>query len=101
MITLHWYNQTFTAEYAVRGFDYVALYDEDYNETNRIVNIIGREWQHISLDGEWTEPSEIPTDSDRMQADIDYLTMENESMEESLGQAQADIDYLLMILEEE
>lgn len=101
MITLQWHNETFTAEYAVRGFDYVALYDEDYNETKRIINIKGREWQNISLEGEWMPEDEIPTETDRLQADVDYLTMENNSMEETIEQQQADIDYLLMLSEDE
>lgn len=41
------------------------------------------------------------TDIERMQADIDFLTMENEYFEEQNEQQQADIDYLLMITEEE
>lgn len=35
------------------------------------------------------------------QAEVDFLTMESESMEEDIEQAKADIDYLLMITEEE
>ena len=35
------------------------------------------------------------------QADIDFLNMENEAIEEDIEQAKADIDYLLMITEEE
>ncbi len=44
---------------------------------------------------------EIPTETDRLQADVDYLTMENNSMEETIEQQQADIDYLLMLSEDE
>ena len=46
-------------------------------------------------------PVPEPTDIERMQADIDFLTMENEYFEEQNDQQQADIDYLLMITEEE
>ena len=35
------------------------------------------------------------------QADVDFLTMENEALEDDMEQAKADIDYLLMITEEE
>lgn len=99
---LHWYDNTYTGDIAVRGYDYVALYDEDYNELQRIVNIYGKEWQHISIEGgEWSSPEVIPTMEDHLKADIDFLTMENESLTAESEQARADIDYLLMITEEE
>ena len=99
---LHWYNETYIGAIAVRGYDYVALYDEDYNELQRIVNIYGREWDHISIEGgEWSSPDVIPTTEDHLRADIDFLTMENESLAAESEQARADIDYLLMITEEE
>ena len=102
MITLHWYDETFTGDIAVRGYDYVALYDENYNEVRRIINIYGTEWEHISIDGgEWSHPDVIPTAKDYLRADIDFLTMENESLTAESEQARADIDYLLMITEEE
>lgn len=101
MISLHWYSQNFTAEKAVRGADWLKLYDSENNEILNIVNISGREWQHIRLDGEWTDPAEIPTTEERLQADVDYLSMENEYLEGESEQARADIDYLLMITEEE
>ena len=102
MITLHWYDETFTGDIAVRGYDYVALYDENYNEVRRIINIYGTEWEHISIDGgEWSNPDVIPTAEDYLRADIDFLTMENESLTAESEQARADIDYLLMITEEE
>jgi len=102
MITLHWYNESYTGDIAVRGYDYVVLYDEDYNELQRIINIYGREWENISIDGgEWSSPEVIPTMEDHLRADIDFLTMENEDLTEQAEQARADIDYLLMITEEE
>ena len=101
MITLHWYDQSFTADKAVRGIDYVVLYDGINTEVQRIINIRSTEWEHITLDGDWTDPSEIPTTEERLQADIDYLSMENEYLEGEADQARADIDYLLMITEEE
>ena len=99
---LHWYDNAYTGDIAVRGYDYVTLYDEDYNETQRIINIYGQEWEHISIEGgEWSSPEVIPTMEDHLKADIDFLTMENESLTEQAEQARADIDYLLMITEEE
>ena len=101
MITLHWHEQTITAAKAVRGLDWVTLYDENSQEVQRIVNITGREWQHIRLEGEWTDPSEIQTTEEILRADVDFLSMENEYLEGESDQARADIDYLLMITEEE
>lgn len=102
MITLHWYNETYNAKYAVKGTDYVALYDEAFTETQRIINIQGQEWEHISLEGgEWSEQSDIPSTEEILRADLDFLTMENEALEGDVEQAKADIDYLLMITDEE
>lgn len=101
MITLHWHETTYTGDIAVRGYDYVALYDEDYNELQRIINIYGREWEHISIEGGgWSSPEAIPTMEDHLKADIDFLTMENESLTAESEQTRADIDYLLMITKE-
>ena len=102
MITIHCGKEIYTGEIAVRGANYIALYDEDYNELQRIINIYGREWEHISIEGgEWSSPDVIPTAEDHLRADIDFLTMENESLTAESEQARADIDYLLMITEEE
>ena len=101
MITLHWHNEQMTAEKAVRGMDWVALYDAENHETQRIDSIYGEAWQHIRLEGDWTDPAEIPTGEERLQADVDFLSMENEYLEGESEQARADIDYLLMITEEE
>lgn len=46
-------------------------------------------------------PLPEPTESDQLRADVDFLTMENESLEADVEQAKADIDYLLMLTEEE
>lgn len=101
MITLHWYNDTFTAEKAVRSSDWIRLHDNSGKETALIAGIKLKDWSHITLDGEWSDPSEIPTEAERLQADVDFLTMENEYLEGESAQARADIDYLLMITEEE
>lgn len=102
MITLHWYTSSYTAHYAVKGSDYVALYDDSFAETMRIINIHDAEWNHITLDGgDWSDPEAIPSAEEILRADVDYLTMENEALEGDIEQAKADIDYLLMITEEE
>lgn len=46
-------------------------------------------------------PLPEPTEEEQLRADVDFLTMENEALEEDVEQAKADIDYLLMITEEE
>ena len=46
-------------------------------------------------------PVPEPTETERLRADVDYLTMENEALESESEQARADIDYLLMITEED
>lgn len=45
-------------------------------------------------------PIPEPTEIERLRADVDFLTMENESLEEKNEQQQADIDFLLMMIEE-
>ena len=81
MITLHWYDETYTGDYAVKGEDYVALYDEEFTETFRIINIHGGEWDHISIEGgDWSDPSAIPSREEKLRADVDYLLMIIEEM---------------------
>lgn len=46
-------------------------------------------------------PEPEPTTEEQLRADVDYLTMENEYLEEENEQQRADIDYLLMLTEEE
>lgn len=46
-------------------------------------------------------PPDEPTEMDQVHADIDFLTMENDYLEETVEQQQADIDYCLMLLDEE
>ena len=79
MVTVHWYELTFDGEYAVNNGDSIVVYDADYNETQRITNLTYRDDPHISIEGgEWTAASEIPTETDRMKADIEYLQMCND-----------------------
>ena len=46
-------------------------------------------------------PIPEPTESEQLRADVDFLTMENEALEEQAEQDRADIDYLLMLNGEE
>lgn len=45
-------------------------------------------------------PLPEPTETEQLRADMDFLTMENESLQADVEQAKADIDYLLMLTEE-
>lgn len=47
-----------------------------------------------------TIPLPEPTEMEQLRADMDFLTMENESLQTDVEQAKADIDYLLMLTEE-
>lgn len=69
-----------------------------YKENNGVV--VQRTQEEIDADID-ALPTPEPTEVEQLRADIDYLTMENESLEEDVEQAKADIDYLLMITEEE
>ena len=101
MITIYWSKNTFDCEYAVQKLSSILMYDSEFNLTNEIDNIYGKEWQLISIEGgTWTDPSEIPTETDRLQASIDYLDMQAESLEASDEANRADIDYCLMMLDD-
>ena len=81
MIILHWFDIEYTAHKAIRGNDYVILYDENNNETQRIEGIYGKTWDHIFIEGKWSYPEDIPTETETLRADVDFLTMENEFLE--------------------
>ena len=101
MVTVHWYELSFDGAYAVNNGDSIVVYDADYNETQRISNLTYRDDDFISIEGgEWTPASEIPTETDRLRADINYLDMQTESLEKSDETNRADIDYCLMMLDD-
>ena len=76
MITVHWYEMSFDGEYAVNNGDSIVVYDADYNEIQRITNLTYRDAPFISIEGgEWTQASEIPTETDRLRADLEYALM--------------------------
>ena len=76
MITVHWYELSFDGAYAVNNGDSIVVYDADYNEIQRITNLTYRDAPHISIEGgEWTAASEIPTETDRLRADLEYALM--------------------------
>ena len=76
MIIVTWRDQVMECAVAVKGNTYVELYNDHEYLLYRIDNISFDEWQYISISGgEWTEPSEIPTDIDKLRADVDYILM--------------------------
>ena len=100
MITVRYYGKSYNADKATRTMDTIVFYDNDNMEVNRLENIKNEDWLHVRLEGEWTDPNDIPTELERVRADLDFVTMENEYLNEVNEQQQADIDYCLMLLEE-
>ena len=101
MITINWYDVKINGAYGVNLQTDIIVYDEHFNKIQEIVNLTYRDWPHISIEGgTWTDPSEIPTETDRLQASIDYLDMQAESLEASDEANRADIDYCLMMLDD-
>lgn len=97
---LKWRNATFEYPHAVREESAVIFYDASYKKVNSITGITAKEWKHISIqNGSWTDSYEIPTETDHLIADLDYLEMENEQLSEENEVLRADLDYCLMILE--
>ena len=78
-----------------------AAYEEHgiplYKEVNGAITARTAEEIQADIDA---IPVPDPTPIDYLTADVDFLTMENEALEEQVEQQQADIDYLLMITEE-
>ena len=76
MVTLHYGLSIYTADKAAKTDTEVILYNENNREVLHFVNVIGDEWNYISLEGgEWLSPSDVPTEMDKVRADIDYLMM--------------------------
>ena len=76
MVTLHYGQSVYEAEKAAKTDTEVILYNENNHEILHFSNVIGDEWDYISLEGGgWFSPSDIPTETDKLRADIDYLMM--------------------------
>lgn len=80
MVTLHWGNTVFTADKAVKDASTVTLYDERNEETQKIINIYGAEWNKITLDGEWTDASAIPSKMEMIEAQMMYTAMMTDTL---------------------
>lgn len=102
MVTLRWYNETFTGDSGLRLESSVILYNSSFDEIVRIEGIYGDEWLNLSFSGDdWTDnPNDIPSKYEILEADFDYLEMMNESLEQDNEQLRADMDYCLMLLED-
>ena len=70
---LTWYENTFECYKAVKMSDQVIMYDENNNVVHEIINVQFVDWEHISIDGEWSEP--LPTIEEQNRADIDYIAL--------------------------
>lgn len=101
MAVLHWYDEKIEAPYIVNGGDKIIFYDENYNKISVIDSISYRDLPHIFIsDGEFMHDSDIPSTRLVLQASIDYLDMQTESLEVSDEANRADIDYCLMMLDD-
>ena len=70
MVKLKIYNEEYKANKAVKGKDFVKLYDEN---NNCIVSFEGiRDFAGYEIiGGNWTEPE--PTEQEKLRADVDFL----------------------------
>lgn len=76
MVTLHYGQTEYIGQKAAKTDTEVILYNENNREILHFTNVVGDEWNYISLEGgEWLLPSDIPTEIDKLRADIDYLMM--------------------------
>ena len=97
---LHWNDETFECEYAVKKIDSVYLYDSAFKLIRTIFNIPSSKWDQFTIEnGNWTQGNLIPTETEMLKADVDFLLMENETLSEENAQLRADVDYLLMLQE--
>lgn len=82
----------------IEGKAYESHWVPLYKDVNGVV--VARTAEEIQADIDEI-PFPEPTETDQLRADVDYLTMENDFLEDQVEQDRADIDYLLMITEEE
>lgn len=78
---LHWHDATFECSYAVRTNNEIILYDSEYNVIEKFFNVPPSKWDNFQLEGgNWSNTGDVPTDMDRIRADIDYLLMRDQEM---------------------
>ncbi len=89
----------FDCAYAIKANHAVYCCDENYRKIHVFSFIHGAEWDAFTLEGgDWTDISDIPEYTDKLQADIDYLDMQTADLEKQDETNRADIDYCLMML---
>lgn len=73
---LHYFNELIDCTKAAKSETEAFLFDENNSLIFEIHHIAPKDWLHIILeDGEWTDISEIPTELDKLRADVDYILM--------------------------
>lgn len=73
---LHYFNELIDCTKAVKSEKAAYLFDKNDNLIFEIQHIAPKDWPYIILeDGEWTDISEIPTELDKLRADVDYILM--------------------------
>lgn len=79
-MVLLYYDDEIECSYATRDIDSFKLYDENYNVISETVNISPEEWEHVSIqDGDWSGEQQIPSEVQKIRADLDFLLMMQES----------------------
>ena len=100
MITIRYSDYTLSCDHAAKSEHDVWAYDENNKILLHISNIWDSEWNYISIEGgDWLDPEDIPSYEDTIQANLDFLSMINESLESENEALRADVDFLLMIME--
>lgn len=76
MVILRYDNTVIQGIFAARSETEAVVYGENEKEIFRISNISKDEWNFIILEGgEWQPIPEIPTETDKLRADVDYILM--------------------------
>lgn len=76
MVIVRYDNIIFHGDIAAKSDTEVVIYDENWNELHKISNISAEEWNFISIEGgEWQPMPEIPTETEKLRADVDYILM--------------------------
>ena len=73
---LHWNDESIPCSKVVRYPESIEVYDENDILIQRIDSISIVEWDHITLEyGDWSDPADIPSETEKIKADLDYCLM--------------------------
>ena len=108
MVIVTYGNSEFECDHAAKSEHDVAGYDENNHLLFHISGIWDEEWDWFSIDGgEWLNFDEMPSEKEVLDADLNYMTMMNEFLEDKNSELQsqidmdrADLDFCLMLLGE-